>query len=86
MIFSNHYIGKMKKKVLPTPNLERGEIGSTVTNLGIHTPSNITQKENLHLSSLAVKITVLELSSVIMWIHSFTDGFEIVVIVDDVLV
>ena len=57
-----------------------------MTNLKIHTTSIITRKEYLHLGSHAVKVTVLELSSVKMWIYSFTSGVEVVVVVSDVII
>ena len=57
-----------------------------MTNSKLHTTTIITRKEYLHLGSHAVKVTVLELSSVIMWIYSLTSGVAVVAVVSDVII
>ena len=75
-----------KTKMLSDRTLDRGEIGSSVTKLKFHTTSIIIRKEYRHLGSQAVRVTVLKMSSVIMWIYSFTSSIEVVMIVSDIII
>ena len=75
-----------KSKMLSNRTLDRGEISSNVTNLKFHTTSIITRKEYPHLGSQAVRVTVLKMSSVIMWIYSSTSSIEVVMIVSDIII
>ena len=73
--------------MLSNCTLDRGEIGSSVTKF--HTTSIITRKEYLHLGSQAVRVTVLKMSSAIIYsysIYSFNSSIEVMMIVSDIII
>ena len=75
--------------MLSNRTLDRGEIGSNVTNVKFHTTSIITRKEYLHLGSQAVRVTVLKMSSAIIYsysIYSFNSSIEVMMIVSDIII